>query len=81
MMTMGRGEREEGEGNWQEERSDFSSGVTTGQEREVVGGSKIKEVVMSSFKETGDDGVVNSGEIASRDVLVTIDLGTGARPR
>ena len=48
---------------------------------DIVGGSKIKEVAMSSFKDTGEDGVVNSGEIASRDVLVTIDLGTGARPR
>ena len=49
--------------------------------RDIAGGSKIKDVAMSSFKDTGEDGVVNSGEIASRDVLVTIDLGTGARPR
>ena len=48
---------------------------------DIVGGSKIREVAMSLFKETGDDGVVNSGEMGSRDVLVTIDLGTGARPR
>ena len=48
---------------------------------DIVGGSKIREVAISSFKETGEEGVVNSGEIASRDVLVTIDLGTGARPR
>ena len=47
---------------------------------DIVGGSRIKEVAISSFKEIGDDGVVNSGEIGSRDVLVTIDLGTGARP-
>ena len=48
---------------------------------DIVGGSKIKEVAMSLFKETGEEGVVNSGEIVSKDVLVTIDLGTGARPR
>ena len=35
-------------------------------------GSKIRDVAMSSFKETGDEGVVNSGEIGSRVVLVTI---------
>ena len=46
-----------------------------------MGGSKINEVAISSFKETGDEGVVNSGEITSRDVLITVDLGTGARPR
>ena len=44
---------------------------------DIVGGSKIKEVAMSSFKETGDDGVVNSGEIGSRDVLMTIVLWHG----
>ena len=48
---------------------------------DIVAGSKIKDVAISSFKETGDEGVVNSGEITSRDVLVTIDLDTGARPR
>ena len=48
---------------------------------DIVAGSKIREVAMSSFKETGDEGVVNSGEIVLRDVLVTIDLDTGARPR
>ena len=44
---------------------------------DIVGGSKIKEVAMSSFKDTGDEGVVNSGEIASRDVLITIVLWHG----
>ena len=39
---------------------------------DIVTGSKIREVAMSSFKETGDKGVVNSGEIGSRDVLETI---------
>ena len=39
---------------------------------DIVGGSKIREVAMSSFKETGEEGVVNSGEIASKDVLVTV---------
>ena len=39
---------------------------------DIVGGSKIKDVAMSLFKETGNEGVVNSGEIGSRDVLVTI---------
>ena len=48
---------------------------------DMVGGSKIRAVAISLFKETGDEGVVNSGERVSRDVLVTIDLGTGARPR
>ena len=48
---------------------------------DIVGGSKIREVAISSFRVTGDEGVVNSGAIASRDVLLTIDLGTGARPR
>ena len=48
---------------------------------DIVTGSKIREVAMSSFRETGEEGVVNSGEIASKDVVVTIDLGTGARPR
>ena len=32
---------------------------------------------MSLFKETGDEGVVNSGEIGSRDVLETIGLWHG----
>ena len=40
---------------------------------DIVGGSKIREVAISSFKETGEEGVVNSGEIALRDVLVTIE--------
>ena len=44
---------------------------------DIVGGSKIKEVAMSSFKETGEDGVVNSGEIGSRDVLIMIVLWHG----
>ena len=48
---------------------------------DIAGGSKIREVAMSLFKETGEEGVVNPGEIGSRDVFVTIDLGTGARPR
>ena len=44
-------------------------------------GSRMREFAISSFKETGDEGVVNSGEMASKDVLITIDLGTGAQPR
>ena len=48
---------------------------------DIVGGSRMREVAMSLLKETGDEGVVNSGEIGSRDVLITIVLGTGARPR
>ena len=42
-----------------------------------MAGSKIREVAISSFKETGDEGVVNSGEIGSRDVLVTVVLRHG----
>ena len=48
---------------------------------DIVMGCSTRDVVISSYKEMGDEGVVNSREIASRDVLVTIDLGTGTRPR
>ena len=39
---------------------------------DIAAGSKIREVAISSFKETGDEGVVNSGEIGSKDVVVTV---------
>ena len=40
-------------------------------------GCSTRDVAISSYKETGDEGVVNSGEIGSRDVLVTIVLWHG----
>ena len=39
---------------------------------DIVTGSKIREFAMSSYKEMGEDGVVNSGEIGSKDVVITV---------
>ena len=35
-------------------------------------GCKIRDVAISSYRETGEDGVVNSGDRVSKDVLLTV---------